>query len=38
MFVREGKENREHENKPEFLEVKKKQCVDFSISRVGPRK
>ena len=24
QFVREGKENREHENKPEFLEVKKK--------------
>ena len=40
QFVREGKENREHENKPEFLEVKKKkkQCVDFSISRVGHRK
>lgn len=36
MFVRKGKENREHEDKPEFLEVSKK-CVDFSISRVGYR-
>lgn len=31
MFVMEGQENREHENKMEFLEVKNKCVDDFSI-------